>query len=197
MIEEGGYSICKCRFRFGLTFRSSLPREPAIEASSFQTMNKCPAKRLLKAPLLLHPFYFFSLNHRDNVYGTGSLISRHIPILVINWLQCHFIQHEEESWDRNGVGKKKWRKKRGSEKQTEQIYGTEIVHDKRDDGNLGRILLYWCQTESWDSESSIRIRLTIESWRDNFNLIAQRQVRERRWMAISCNTNIYRAIVAW
>lgn len=58
MVVEGGYSICKCRFRFGLTFRSSLPREPAIEAPSFQTVNKCPAKRRPKnVPLPPSPLF--------------------------------------------------------------------------------------------------------------------------------------------
>lgn len=66
---------------------------------------------VLKAPLLLHPLYFLPLNHRDNV-GAGPLIPRHIPILIINWLQCHFIQHEEESRYRNGVERKKWRKEK-------------------------------------------------------------------------------------
>lgn len=110
MIEEGGYSICKCRFRFGLTFRSSLPREPAIEATSFQTMNKCPAKRLLKAPLLLHPFYFFSLNHRDNVYGTGPLISRHIS----------YFSHKLTAMLFHPVWRRKLRSKRSRQEEMEK-----------------------------------------------------------------------------
>lgn len=72
-----GYSICKCRFRFGLTFRSSLPREPAIEASSFQTVNKWPAKRpILKAPL--SPPLLLLLPAK-NVFGGASLIPRYNP----------------------------------------------------------------------------------------------------------------------
>jgi len=61
------------------------PPRTAIEASSFQTVNKWPAKRHPKStpPPLIS--IFFLLNCWDNFFNTAPLIPRHILVLAVNW----------------------------------------------------------------------------------------------------------------
>lgn len=112
MVEEGGYSICKCRFRFELTFRSLLPWGPAIEAPSFQTVNKWPAKRHPKSTPPPLGLYFLLLNCRDNLIDIAPLIPRHILVLAVNWPQHHFIYRGKEVKTKGRYQRKRKRKEK-------------------------------------------------------------------------------------